>query len=250
MNALLMLAYGLGTAVLLLIITGYIFSRQILLRWYHAKKTSFNDPLYMRMLKIAMKAGTPAAGLYFVESPVVNSFSVGNRRNGCVILTTGAVESLSEQELSCMITYEIAHLRRGRKFSEIAAVLAGMLTSLQTIALWGAVFTGFGQDYEPAPKLIRFFVTSVVAPPAASIIQLTSSKSAEYEADQYAASLCGSDAVTGMLSKLRNQEAWDINPSHAALFIVNPLTDSIYNSLFGTHLSIEDRMMRLQEAED
>ncbi len=249
MKILLMLASGLGAAVLLLVVACSVFSRQILFMWYHARKASFDDPLYMQMLKLARDAGMPAAGLYFVESPVVNSFSIGNRKNGYLVLTTGAIERLSEEELSCMMVYEIAQSRGGRRLGEIAAVLAGTLTLLPIAALWGAVFTGFGQEYEPAPKLIKFFVTSLLAPPAALLIQITSRESVKYESDKYTALLCGSDAVIGMLSKLRNQESWDVNPSHTSLFIANPLTeDETYNTLFRTRPSIDDRIKRLEEA--
>ena len=250
MNISLMLALGLGALLLIILVACFIFSHWILIRWYHAKKASFNDPLYVKMLKLARDAGMPATGLYFVESPVVNSFSVGNRKNGSLILTTGAIERLSVEELACMMVYEIAYLRGGHRLREIAAVLAGILTMLPIAALWSAVFTGFGQEYEPAPKLIKFFVTSLFAPPAALMIQLTSRESVKYEADKYAALLCGSDATIGMLSKVRDQESWDVNPSHTPLFIANPLAkDEIYNTLFRTRPPIEDRIKRLEEAE-
>lgn len=249
MNVLFILASGLGVAVLLTVVACFVFSRQILLRWYRVRKAPFNDPLRMQMLKLAIDAGIPAVELCFVDSPVVNSFSVGNRKNGSIVLTTGAIEQLSREELSCMMIYEIAHLRRGRRPGEIAAVLAGTLTMLPIAALWGAVFTGFGQEYEPAPKLIKFFATSLLAPPAALLIQITSRESVKYESDKYAALLCGSDAAIGMLSKLRDQESWDVNPSHAPLFLANPLTeDEIYNTLFRTRPSIDDRIKRLEEA--
>ncbi len=250
MNVLFILASVLGVAVLLTVVACFVFSRQILIRWYRVRKAPFNDPLRMQMLKLAIDAGMPTAELCFVDSPVVNSFSVGNRKNSSIVLTTGAIEQLSREELSCMMVYEIAQSRGGRRLGEIAAVLAGMLTMLPVAALWGAVFTGFGQEYEPAPKLIKFFVTSLLAPPAALLIQTTSRESVKYESDKYAALLCGSDAAIGMLSKLRNQESWDVNPSHASLFIANPLTeDEIYNTLFRTRPSIDDRIKRLEEAE-
>ena len=248
MNIPLMLASGLSAAFLLIVVACFIFSRQILLRWYHAKKASFDDPLYMQMLKLARDTGMPAAGLYFVDSPVVNSFSVGNRKNGSVVLTTGAIERLSVEELSCMMVHEIAQSHSRRRLQEIAAVLAGILTMLPVAALWGAVFTGFGQEYEPAPKLIKFYATSLFAPPAALLIQIASPESVKYEADKYAALLCGPDAAIGMLSKVRDQESWDANPSHASLFIANPLAeDEIYNTLFFTRPSIDDRIKRLEE---
>jgi len=249
MNILLMLASGLGVAILLLVVACFIFSRQILHRWYRVRKAPFNDPLRMELLKLAIDAGMPAAELCFIDSPVVNSFSIGNRKNSSIVLTTGAIEQLNREELSCMMVYEIAHLMSGRGLREIAAILAGTLTMLPVVALWGAVFTGFGQEYEPAPKLIKFFVTSLLAPPAALLIQITSRESVKYESDKYAALLCGSDAAIGILSKLRDQNSWDVNPSHASLFIANPLTeDEIYNTLFRTRPSIDDRIKRLEEA--
>ncbi|RLG30946.1 hypothetical protein DRO03_02785 [Methanosarcinales archaeon] len=250
MNILLMLASGIGAVVLLTVVACFVFSRQILLRWYRVRKAPFNDPLRMQMLKLAIDAGMPAAELYFVESPVVNSFSIGSRKNGSIVLTTGAIKRLSKEELSCMMVYEIAHLMSGRRLEGIAAVLAGALTMLPIAALWGAVFTGFGQEYDPAPKLIKFFVTSLLAPPAALLIQITSRDSVKYESDKYTALLCGPDTVIRMLSKLSDPERWDVNPSHASLFIANPLTeDEIYNTLFRTRPSIPDRIKRVEEVE-
>jgi heat shock protein HtpX len=249
MNVLFMLASVLGVAVLLTVVACFVFSRRILLRWYRVRKAPFDDPLRMQMLKLAIDAGMPAAELGFIDSPIVNSFSVGNRKNSSIVLTTGAIKQLSREELSCMMIYEIAQSRGGRRLGEIAAVLAGTLTMLPVAALWGAVFTGFGQEYDPAPKLIKFFVTSLLAPPAALLIQITSRESVKYESDKYTALLCGSDAAIGMLSKLPDQERWDINPSHAPLFIANPLADDeIYNTLFCTRPSIDDRIKRLEEA--
>ena len=250
MNILLLLASGIGAVVLLTVVACFVFSRQILLRWYRVRKAPFNDPLRMQMLKLAIDAGMPAAELYFVESPVVNSFSIGSRKNGSIVLTTGAIKRLSREELSCMMVYEIAHLMSGRRLEGIAAVLAGALTMLPIAALWGAVFTGFGQEYDPAPKLIKFFVTSLLAPPAALLIHITSRDSVKYESDKYTALLCGPDTVIRMLSKLSDPERWDVNPSHASLFIANPLTeDEIYNTLFRTRPSIPDRIKRVEEVE-
>ncbi|MEA1893833.1 MAG: M48 family metalloprotease [Euryarchaeota archaeon] len=250
MNILLMLASGIGVAVLLVVVACFVLSRQILLRWYRVRKAPFNDPLHMQMLKLAIDAGMPEVELCFVESPVVNSFSIGGRKNGSIVLTTGAIERLSKEELSCMMVYEIAQLMSGRRLEGIAAVLSGTLTMLPVAALWGAVFTGFGQEYDPAPKLIKFFVTSLLAPPAALLIQITSRDSVKYESDKYAALLCGSDSAIGMLSKLSNQTSWNVNPSHASLFIANPLTeDEIYNTLFRTRPSIDDRIKRLEGVE-
>ena len=253
MSVLFMLASVLGVATLLTVVLAvvacFVFSRQILLRWYRVRKAPFDDPLCMQMLKLAMDAGIPAVELCFIDSPVVNSFSIGSRKNSSIVLTTGAIEQLSREELSCMMAYEIAQSRGRRRLREIAAVLAGTITLLPVAALWGAVFTGFGQEYDPAPKLIKFFVTSLLAPPAALLIQITSRGSVKYESDKYAALLCGSDTAIGMLSKLRDQESWEVNPSHAPLFIANPLTeDEIYNTLFCTRPSIGDRIKRLEEA--
>ncbi len=246
MSVLYMLVSVLGVTTLLTVLACFVFSRQILLRWYRVRTAPFNNPLRMQMLKLAMDAGMPAVELCFVDSPSVNSFSIGNRKNSSIVLTTGAIEQLSKEELSCMMAYEIAQSRGGRRLREIAAVLAGTLTMLPVAALWGAVFAGFGQEYEPAPKMIKLFVTSLLAPPAALLIQITSRESVKYESDKYVALLFGSDTMIGMLSKLCCQESWDVNPSHASLFIANPLTeDEIHNTLFRTRPSIDDRIKRL-----
>ncbi len=249
MNLLLVLASVFCAATLSIVIIGCVLSRQVLLVWYRARRAPSDDPLYIRMIALAREAGLPETELYFIDSPAINSFSVGSRKNGAVVLTTGAIERLSDDELSSMMIHEIAHVSKGRRLPEIATVLAGVLTTLPVAALWGAVFTGFGQDYDPAPKLIRFFATSIFAPPAALLIQIATPESVRYEADKYAALFCGSDAVIRMLSQIHDQERWDANPSHAALFIADPLTeDEIYNTLFRTRPSIDDRIKRLEEA--
>jgi heat shock protein HtpX len=252
--------------VLVLALYFYFFSDKILLRWYHAKEVrDENSPLYEIVHRLATKADIPAPRIFIADSTMPNAFAVGrNAKHASIVVTNALVELLDKEEIEAVLAHELAHAKSGDTLigTEVA-VLSGILTALATFALWGSIFTGFGQEDDPAPNIIKFFVTSLVAPIAAVIIQLALSRSREYVADEQSVSMHGNPPkLVSALEKLEKKlksDTFKVNPSHVHMFIMSPLHVHedvftlldihlpTYNSLFNTHPATHERVERLKK---
>ncbi len=254
------LALLLFITLLIILLTIIRFSDRIILRWYSARKS--DDSGLSRTLKtLAERSGIPCPRLYIIESQMPNIFSVfscgkgqGNASgDASIVITTGAIKLLDANELESVFAHEMFHIKDNRRTrtATVTAALGGIITASATVALWGSMFLGFGQESDPAPRLIRFFTMSLSAPHAAFMIHLTNSGGQEYAADEYSAGLCGGhENLVRALKKMEGEmdgTMHQVNPSHAHLFIINPLNDDIFNSLFDTHPSVDSRIKRLNE---
>jgi heat shock protein HtpX len=236
--------------ILVVLFFFYIQSDKILHRWYNLEQVGFKDEIYKVMLNLTSRAGLDVPKLYLVDYPDPNSFSIKGKNSSSIILTTAAVDRLDHKELEALMAHEMGHIINSNRPGIFFTMAAGMLTMLSTAALWGALLTGFGQEYDPAPQLIRSYAMALVAPPAAAMIQLATPRSKEFVADAYSAGLCGAPKLIETLEYLDNYPKMldEINPAHANLFFVNPLKSNIFNSLFNTHPPINERIKRLEEA--
>ncbi|PXF52527.1 MAG: hypothetical protein C4B56_05265 [Candidatus Methanophagaceae archaeon] len=252
-------------ALFLLILLMYLIADRLLLRWYHARKTSnAHAQLHEMVHRLASKAGIPEPGVFIVDSAMPNAFVAGrSKRHASVVLTTGLIDLLDDEEMEAVLAYELTHINIKNSSIGIvtfSGVLAGMLIALANLAFWGAILTGFGQEDDPAPQLLKFFVTALVAPIAATIIQLTTRhRHLEYQTDEQSVLLHGKpDKLACALRKIEEHlksHHFEVNPAHAHLFIVNPLHDSeltvldfrlpCYHFLFRTQPATEERVKRL-----
>ncbi len=251
--------------VLVLALLFYFFSAQILLRWYHAKEVQDkNSPVCEIVHRLATKADIPVPKVFIVESAMPNAFAVGrNRKNAAIVVTSALTELLDKEEIEAVLAHELTHVKNGDTLigTEVA-VLSGTLTAFATIAFWGSIFTGFGQEDDPAPNIIKIFVTSLVAPIAAVIIQLALSKSREYVADEQSVRMHDgkTDKLASALHKIDERlksGTFEVNPAHVHLFIMNPLHDDeftvmdfrlpTYHFLFHTHPATGERVERLKK---
>jgi len=248
-------------ALFLLILLMYLIADRLLLHWYHARKTS-NAQLHEMVHRLASKTGIPAPGVFIVDSAMPNAFVAGrSKRHASVVLTTGLIDLLDDDEMEAVLAYELTHIKNSSiGIVTFSGVLAGMLVALVNFAFWGAILTGFGQEDDPAPQLLKFFVTALVAPIAATIIQLTTHhRHREYQTDEQSVLLHGKpDKLACALRKIEEHlksHHFEVNPAHAHLFIVNPLHDSdltvldfrlpCYHFLFRTQPATEERVKHL-----
>ncbi|MEA1985440.1 MAG: M48 family metalloprotease [Euryarchaeota archaeon] len=243
-----------GVAVLFVLIsyTLYRLSGRILLRWYHARKIGSVDNL-------ASRAGVAAPDLYMFESSLPAIFTVGTGGQFTILVSTSAMGLFDESELGVMLAREIGHIQNGDvPLNTIVALFAGTIAAFSTAALWGSLLTGFGQDYDPAPRFIRFLAMGLVAPPAALLVQLSVARSREHAADDAALELTGKPRqLVECLARLKHHidlYPAGANPGHAHMFPVNVLRITewydTHLSLFDTHPNLESRVDRLLEGSD
>ncbi len=233
----------------------YWFSDKIVLRMYRAQEvTEAEAPdLYHMVKNLAMKASLPMPRVYIVPGDTPNAFATGrNEQHAVVAVTEGILRILNRDELEGVIAHELTHIKnRDILIGSIAATLAGAIVMLANMAQWAAIFGGArGDDDEGGGGIIGLIAMAILAPIAATIIQMAVSRSREYMADDGGAKVSGKPyGLAGALEKLsRASQAvpMDANPSTAHMFIVNPLTGRSLMSLFSTHPPIEERIARLR----
>jgi heat shock protein HtpX len=241
---------------LLMNFASYWFSDKIVLSMYGAREVSLNEApdLYRLVQRLAQLAGIPMPRVYIIPSDAPNAFATGrNPQHGAVAVTEGILRTLDTDELAGVLAHELGHIRnRDTLIMTVAATLAGAITMLAHMAQWGAIF-GFGRRDEEdsgGGGMLSLLFMAILAPIAATLIQLAISRSREYFADSTGAAISGSPSgLARALEKLHyasQRLPMDANPATAHLFIVNPLTGGSLVNLFSTHPPIEERIRRLR----
>lgn len=237
-------------------IGSYWFSDKIVLAMYHAEpiEEQQNPQLYSIVRQLAAEAQLPMPRVYMIPQDTPNAFATGrNPEHAVVAVTEGIMRILTAEELKGVLAHELGHVRnRDILVSSIAATLAGVVMILANMAQWAAIFGGFrGSDNENrGGGILGLIVTAILAPIAATLIQLAISRSREYLADETGAHLAHNpEALARALEKLAmasERIPMDANPSTAHMFIVNPLSGKTLANLFSTHPPIEERIRRLR----
>jgi heat shock protein HtpX len=236
----------------------YWFSDKMVLKAYGAKPLdATNAPeLYSIVNELANAANIPMPKLYMIESDTPNAFATGrNPKHAAVAVTRGIMRICTREELKGVIGHELSHvLNRDILISTIAATLAGVVMMIGTMARWGAMFGGFGGRDENGRGggIIELLAMAILAPLAATMIQLAISRTREYQADASGAHLTHNPLLlANALRKLETANEripmQDASPATAHLFIVNPLSAEGMTRLFSTHPPIEERIRRLEQ---
>jgi heat shock protein HtpX len=232
----------------------YFFSDTLVLRMNRARPLSREEApgIHAMTGELASRAGIPVPRLFVIDDPSPNAFATGrNPARGVVAVTTGIVHHLSARELRGVIAHEIAHIRnRDILVSTIAAALAAVVTSVAHVLQFTALFGGSEDDEEggsPAGSLAM----ALVAPIAATLVQLAISRSREYLADETGARVSGDpSALASALESLAHgaeRVPAAVQPATASLFIVNPFAGAgALMKLFSTHPPMEERVRRLR----
>lgn len=224
----------------------YWFSDSIVLRMYNAKPvTRVEAPaLYNAVESLSVKARITVPKVYVILNDTPNAFATGrNEDHAAVAVTSGILKILNQDELEGVIAHELSHIKH--KDILISTMAATAASAIILLSRW-AVF--FGSDEGSS---ISTIAVAIIAPIAATVIQMAISRSREYEADAGSARVSGKPlALAGALAKLSTaarQKPMDANPSTAHMFIVNPLSGGTVMNLFSTHPPIEKRIERLQK---
>ena len=245
-----------GFTILAMVINfgAYFWSDKLVLRMHRAEPlTEAAAPrLHAMIRELSTRAQIPMPRVYRVPSPQPNAFATGrNPQHGVVAVTDGILQILDERELRGVLAHEIGHIKnRDILVSTIAAAVAGAVAFIANMLQWTAIFGGSSD--EDAPNPIAALALAIVAPIAATIVQLGISRSREYLADETGAALSSDPhALASALGKLDRAAqvvpAATATPATASLFIVNPFAGVRgLASLFSTHPPMEERIRRLR----
>lgn len=234
----------------------YWFSDRIVLALYRAQEVEEKDaPELFRIVRgLSQRAGIPMPKVYIVPNDTPNAFATGRSpQHAAVAVTNGILRLLSTEELEGVLAHELAHIQhRDTLISTIAATLAGVIMMLASMARWAALFGGIGgrDEENRGGGALGFIFMAVLAPIAATLIQLAISRAREYSADEGSARVTKQpERLAQALEKLEyagERIPMEAKPATAHLFIVNPLHGGTLLSLFSTHPPIEERIARLR----
>jgi heat shock protein HtpX len=234
----------------------YFFSDKLALAMYRAQPVTREQlpRAYEVVERLCAKQGLPMPKIYVIPSESPNAFATGrNPKHASVAVTHGILQLLDDEELEGVLAHELGHVKnRDILTSSIAATLAGAITMVARMGYWASLFGGYGggERRERGGGGFGALLMLILAPIAASLIQLAISRSREYEADATGARETGNPyALARALQKLDNYSRripMQASPTTAHLFIVAPLLGSGgFANLFSTHPPIKDRIQRL-----
>lgn len=235
--------------------SSWYYSDQAALAAYNAQPIERNEApeLYDMIASLSQRAGIPMPKLFIVPTQSPNAFATGrDPEHASVAVTQGILELLSREELEGVLAHELTHVRNRDTLTQaVAGTIAGALTFLGRILTFGALYGPVTRDTRRGGNPLGVLFLIVLAPIAATLIQLAISRTREFSADLGAVQITGNP--TGLASALKKLETvgheipMNGNPALSPLLIVNPLSTQGLMSLFRTHPPTEERIRRLQE---
>ncbi len=232
----------------------YYFSDQQVLKHYNATLIEdIRHPIYKITKNLTLKVGIPMPKVYLIPEHTPNAFATGRDHNHAAIaVTMGLYEMLNEKELEGVIAHELSHIKHyDILIGTIAAVFAGAIAMVANMMQFSGQIGNNRQNSNP----IIMIMMVILLPIAASIIQMSVSRSREFIADEGAARMTGNPSgLQSALSKLENyarngHEIHNATEQTAHMFIINPFSGlkSTLGNIFRTHPTTEDRIARLEE---
>lgn len=223
--------------------------------------TEADHPEFHRMVAdLARRANMPMPRVAISPSDQPNAFATGRGPNSAVVCaTTGLLSTLTPREIEGVMAHELMHVRnRDILIGSVAAAIATAISSIAQMAMFATMFSGSSSEDDNRPNPIAILAVSLLAPLAASLIQMAVSRSREYEADRSAAELLGSgESLASALEKIEAIAArrpMQVSPAQAQAYIHNPLAEMHHKRgtgvdvgrLFSTHPDTADRIRRLR----
>lgn len=231
----------------------YWYSDKMVLKMYNAKEVDAETaPQFYEMIReLAQKAELPMPRVYIINEDQPNAFATGrNPEHAAVAATTGILRMLTAREIRGVMAHELAHVKhRDILISTISATMAGAISALANFAM---MFGGRDEEGRPANP-IASIAMMILAPLAASLIQMAISRSREYEADRGGAEISGDPAA--LADALEKIDAYargipmataEAHPETAQMMIMNPLSGGGLAGMFSTHPPSAERIARLR----
>lgn len=227
----------------------YFYSDKLILKHYNAQLVEPSNTLYKIVSELCKKANIPIPKIYIISDNTPNAFATGrNPHNSAVALTNGLLNLLDENEIKAVIAHELGHIRHYDILTEsIVAIFAGAIAILANFAHFGV---GLNKNENKA-NIVIVIILAIIMPLAATIIQMSISRSREFEADRFSANLTDPIYLVNALSKLEGYASKSVlknaDEQTAHMFIINPFSSvkSGISNLFRTHPSTKQRIDRL-----
>ena len=255
--------------VTIAMILGFIYaltmifqSTEIVMSMNGAREVDRNEEpvLYHVVEDMAMVAQIPMPRVYVIDDPGLNAFATGsNPQNAAVAATSGLLEIMNREELEAVIGHEVSHIRNlDIRISTIAVALASAITLLSSMAgrmMWwgGASRSRRNSDRDSGGLEVIMLVISllaiVLAPIAATLVQLAISRQREFLADASSVELTRNpQGMINALLKLENSQPMThhVDDASSALYINDPQKPGFLKKLFYTHPPISERIERLK----
>jgi heat shock protein HtpX len=232
----------------------YFYSDKIALAMYRAQPVTREElpRAYAAVERLTQKIGIPMPKIYVIPNESPNAFATGrNPQHASVAVTQGILNLLNDEELEGVLAHELGHVNnRDILISSVAATVAGAITMLASMGRFAMIFGGMGGDRdERRGGGLGALLMLILAPIAASLIQLAVSRSREYQADATGAHFTGNPyalaSALGKLDAYSRRLPMQATPSTAHLFIIQPFLGMNFGSLFSTHPPIAKRIERL-----
>ena len=237
----------------------YWFSDKLVLKIYKATPVEREQAplLYDTVAELASLAGLPMPTVSIMQNDAPNAFATGrNPEHAAVAATTGLLRLMNRDELAGVMAHELAHVEhRDTLIGAVAATIAGAIAMLANFAQWALIFGAGRNSQNGGGNPLVTLVMMLLAPLAASLIQMAVSRSREYAADARGAAISGKPlGLANALRKLSSANSRipmpdaESHPASAHMFIINPLKGQSFAKLFSTHPPTEERIRRLEAA--
>ncbi len=236
----------------------YWFSDKIAVRAAGAVPVSEADSpqLYAIVRDLTTRANLPMPAIYISPASQPNAFATGrNEHHAAVAVTQGLLQVVDQEELRGVLAHELSHVRNHDiLIGSVAATVALAITFLARMLMWGAIFGGIGggNGGRRNNNILGVLAMMILAPIAAALLQMSLSRSREFEADRSGAELLGTgEPLARALEKIDSyaqQIPMNVDPAHATAYIINPLTgkQAQFANLFRSHPPTEERIARLR----
>ena len=228
----------------------YFYSDQMVLKHYKAVPVERGSAreLYEIVEQLTRKAELPMPKIYIIPDGVPNAFATGRDYDHAVVaVTEGLLKLLTKEEIEAVLAHELSHIKHyDMLIGTVAATISGAIAMLANFGMF------FGHDDE-RPNPIVMIALMLIMPLAASVIQMSVSRSREFMADEGAAKITGhpewlQSALLKLESYAKGNMMQNAEPESAHMFIINPLTGKNFSmrNLFSTHPTTEQRVERLE----